>query len=53
MTKIDIPFHLDALEEKDVPTIAKQATAEAHLSYPVPRYMSTKECEALVQAMLG
>lgn len=53
MTKIDIPFHLEALESKDVPAIARQATAEAFLNYPVPRFMSRKECEALVQGMCG
>jgi len=53
MTKIEIPFQLEALEEKDLPAIARQATAEAHLNYPVPRYMSREECEVLLQGMRG
>jgi len=53
MAKIDIPSHLDALEEKDIPAIARQAVAEAFLNYPVPRYMKRRECEALLRQMLG
>jgi alcohol dehydrogenase class IV len=48
MDGIDIPATLDALKESDIPSIARQALAEAHLTYPVPRYMSQRECEALL-----
>jgi len=48
MTKIDIPSTLDALVVDDIPKIAKQALDEAHLNYPVPRYMKQEECEALI-----
>jgi len=51
MTKIGIPFELEALEQQDIPAIAKQALAEAHLNYPVPRYMNPAACEALLQGM--
>ena len=48
MQRIDIPCTLDALEENDIPAIAKQALDEAHLNYPVPRYMVQRECEAIL-----
>ena len=48
MNRIEIPATLDALKESDIPSLARQALAEAHLSYPVPRYMSQRECEALL-----
>lgn len=53
MTKIDIPFELEALAEKDIESIARQATAEAYLNYPVPRYMGRPECEALLRGMVA
>ena len=52
MTKVDIPVTLDALQEDDIPAIAKQALAESHLNYPVPRYMIQKECEALLAQLV-
>ncbi len=52
MSKIDIPDKLDALLEKDVSAIAAQAVGEAHLNYPVPRYMSQPECEVLLRQMI-
>lgn len=53
MAKIDIPPTLDALVESDIPAIARQALDEAHLNYPVPRYMKQAECEQLVRRMLN
>jgi alcohol dehydrogenase class IV len=53
MAKIDIPFALDALDEADIAPIAKQALAEAHLNYPVPRYMSQSQCEGLLRQILA
>jgi alcohol dehydrogenase len=53
MAKVEIPSSLDALKREDVPAIAKQALAEAHLNYPVPRYMSQPECEHLLGQMLA
>ena len=52
MTKIEIPFKLDALASADITPIATQALDEAHLNYPVPRYMSQAQCEALLRQML-
>ena len=50
--KVEIPETLEALREEDVAPIAREALAEAHLNYPVPRYMSQGECEALLREML-
>jgi len=30
-----------------------QALAEAHMNYPVPRYMEQDECEGLLRKMLA
>lgn len=49
--KVEIPSTLDALKRSDIPAIASQATDEAHMNYPVPRYMSPQDCEALLQRM--
>jgi alcohol dehydrogenase class IV len=50
--EIDIPATLEALKRDDVAAIAKQALAEAHLNYPVPRYMRQAECEELLARMV-
>jgi alcohol dehydrogenase len=36
----------------DIPGIARDALKEAHMNYPVPRYMEMHECEQLVYRML-
>ncbi len=53
MHQIDIPEHLEALRENDISAITQQALAEAHLNYPVPRYLGQAEGEKLVRTMLG
>ncbi len=53
MNRIAIPGSLDALKESDIPAIARQALGEAHLNYPVPRYMNQRECEALLARLLA
>jgi alcohol dehydrogenase class IV len=53
MEEVGIPPTLDALRVEDIPGIARQAVAEAHLNYPVPRYMSQTECEGLLRQMLA
>jgi alcohol dehydrogenase len=53
MAKIDIPPRLDALLVTDIAPIARQALGEAHLNYPVPRYMSRAQCEDLLQMMIA
>ncbi len=52
LDRFDIPRHLKALKTEDIPRIAKGALKEAHLNYPVPKYMNQKECEALVRLLL-
>ncbi len=52
MAKIGISDKLDALRRSDIPAIAKQALSEAHLNYPVPRYMAQPECERILGEIL-
>ena len=42
---LGIPTHLAALQEADIPALAKAACDEAHTGYPVPRYMTQEGCE--------
>ena len=46
-----IPTGLEALQDADVPAIAKAAMAEAHFTYAVPRYMDRATCEAFVRSL--
>ncbi len=48
---LGIPRHLDALREQDIPALAEAACAEAS-TYPVPRYMTQQQCEALIRQVL-
>ena len=52
MKTLEIEPQLKELKEQDIPTIAKQATSEAYLNYPVPRYMDASACEVLLRQML-
>jgi alcohol dehydrogenase class IV len=49
---LGIPTYLEALQESDIPALAKAACFEAHTGYPVPRYMSQTQCEALIRQVL-
>ena len=49
---LGIPLHLEKLQEADIPALAKAACHEAHTGYPVPRYMTQKQCEALIRQVL-
>ena len=49
---VGIPMHLDALQEADIPALAKAACKEAHTGYPVPRYMTQAQCEDLIRQVL-
>jgi alcohol dehydrogenase class IV len=49
---LGIPTHLAALREEDIPALAKAACHEAHVGYPVPRYMTTEVCEQLIRSVL-
>jgi len=50
--RVQIPAALEALRAEDVPAIAQRALKEAHMNYPVPRYMVQAECEGLLQRIL-
>ncbi len=49
---LGIPLYLDKLQEADIPALAKAACHEAHTGYPVPRYMTQKQCEQLIRQVL-
>jgi alcohol dehydrogenase len=49
---LNIPLHLQALQESDIPALAKAACHEAHTGYPVPRYMTQGQCERLIRGLL-
>jgi alcohol dehydrogenase class IV len=48
-----IPRTLDALQGKDIPEIVQRALAEAHGTYPVPRYMEAADCRAILDTVAG
>ena len=50
---LGIPRHLEALRPADIPALAAAACWEADTSYPVPKYMSPKRCEALLREILS
>jgi alcohol dehydrogenase class IV len=49
---LGIPTHLAALREADIPELARAAQHEAETGYPVPRYMTQAECEAMIRRVL-
>jgi len=49
----EIPDRLDSLKTDDIPNIAKSALEEAHMNYPVPKYMDQKMCESLLNKMVA
>jgi alcohol dehydrogenase len=49
---LNIPLHLAALQEADIPALAKAACHEAETGYPVPRYMTQKQCAELIRKVL-
>jgi len=49
---LGIPLVLDALQEADIPALAKAACHEAETGYPVPRYLTQAGCEALIRQVL-
>jgi alcohol dehydrogenase len=49
---LDIPDTLAALKESDIPALAEAACDEAHLGYPVPRYMDQATCEGIIRQVL-
>jgi alcohol dehydrogenase class IV len=49
---LGIPTTLAALKEADIPALAEAACNEAHLGYPVPRYMDQATCEEMIRQVL-
>ncbi len=52
-TQMDIPATLDRVSVVDIPEIVRRALAEAHGTYPVPKYMSNADCDAVVGLVAG
>jgi alcohol dehydrogenase class IV len=51
--RIGIPPTIEQIADADIPEIVRRAQAEAHGTYPVPKYMSAAECAKLVQNAAG
>lgn len=49
---LGIPLYLDKLQEADIAALAKAACYEAHTGYPVPKYMTQQQCEALIRKVM-
>jgi alcohol dehydrogenase class IV len=52
-TRMDIPATLDGVDVADIPELVRRALAEAHGTYPVPKYMSNADCDAVVGLVAG
>lgn len=50
---IGIPPTIEQIADADIPEIVRRALAEAHGTYPVPKYMSAAECATIVQNAAG
>lgn len=50
--KVEIAETLPALKSGDIDVITERALAEAHMNYPVPRYMTPPECRSILTSML-
>ncbi len=50
--KLDIPRHLEQIQEQDVAALAEAACKEGN-RYPVPRYMSQEECAGLIRGLMA
>jgi len=50
---MDIPEHLDFIQNEDIPTLAKSASKEANPLYPVPKILNAKELETLYRIVKG
>ena len=53
LKSFSIPNHLNDLKVSDIPSIAKSALEEAHMNYPVPKYMNQSTCENLLNKMVA
>jgi alcohol dehydrogenase class IV len=50
---IGIPHTIEQITDDDIPQIVQRALAEAHGTYPVPRYIDAAECTAIVRRAAG
>ena len=50
---VGIPATLAKVEVKDIPELVRRALAEAHGTYPVPKYMSISDCEHVINLVAG
>ncbi|MEH6551576.1 MAG: iron-containing alcohol dehydrogenase [Pseudomonadales bacterium] len=50
-SRIGLPAQAEFLQAEDFPRIAKEALQEAHYSYAVPRFMSEKQCEVILEQL--
>jgi alcohol dehydrogenase class IV len=51
--RVGIPPTIEQITDADIPEIVRRALAEAHGTYPVPKYMSDADCTAVVQRVAG
>ena len=50
--QLNTPPGFSELKAEDIPLIAKRALAEAHGTYPVPGYLTPKQCERMLETFL-
>ena len=50
---VGIPATLDKVQAKDIQELVRRALAEAHGTYPVPKYMSISDCEHVINLIAG
>ena len=49
---MNIPEKFDFLKEEDIPLLVKRALKEGNPGYPVPKIMSTSECEIVIRRLM-
>jgi alcohol dehydrogenase class IV len=50
---LGLPPTIEQIADADIPEIVKRALAEAHGTYPVPKYMSAHDCATVVRRAAG
>jgi alcohol dehydrogenase len=50
---LGIPATLDKVDAKDIPELVRRALAEAHGTYPIPKYMSNSDCLDVINLVAG
>ena len=51
--QMGIPETLDGIVDTDIPDLVRRALAEAHGTYPVPKYMSVADCNNVIRLVAG